>query len=80
MYINFLENTIKPYIHKLRVSQGSVVKNQPANAGDTGSIPGLEESLDKEMATHSNFLDWKIPWTYKPVGYHPWDCRRVRQD
>ena len=54
MYINFLENTIKPYIHKLRVSQGSVVKNQPANAGDASSIPGSGRSLEKEMATHSS--------------------------
>ena len=32
---------------------GSVVKRPPANAGDTGSIPGSEGSLEKEMATHS---------------------------
>jgi len=31
---------------------GSVVKNLPASAGDTGLIPGLEDSLEEEMATH----------------------------
>ena len=41
----------------------SVVKNLPANAGDTGSIPGLEDLLGQGMATHSSFLAWKIPWT-----------------
>ena len=42
---------------------GSVVKNPPANAGDTGSIPGSGRSPEKELATHSNILAWEIPWT-----------------
>ena len=33
------------------------------NAGDLGSIPGLGDPLEKEMGTHSNILNWKIPWT-----------------
>ena len=45
---------------------GSVVKNPPANAGDTGLIPGLEDPLEKELATHSSILAWKIPWTEEP--------------
>ena len=24
------------------------------------------------MATHSSILGWRIPWTEKPVDYHPW--------
>ena len=35
---------------------GSVVKNLPANAKDTGLIPGSEISLEKRMATHSSIL------------------------
>ena len=27
---------------------------------------GWEDLLEKEMATHSNILAWKIPWTEKP--------------
>ena len=38
---------------------GSVVKNMPANKGDMGSIPGQEDPLEKEMATHSSVLAWK---------------------
>ena len=38
---------------------GSVVENPLASAGDDGLIPGLE----KEMATRSIVLAWKIPWT-----------------
>ena len=27
---------------------------------------GLEDLLEKEMATHSSILDWRIPWTEEP--------------
>ena len=48
-----------------------VVKNLPANEGDTGDvvlIPGLGRSLEKEMAPHSSTLAWRIPWTEEPGG------------
>ena len=32
-----------------------------------GSL-GREDSLEKEMATHSSTLAWKIPWTEEPGG------------
>ena len=50
---------------------GTVVKNLPANAGDArdvGLIPGQEDPLEKEMATHSSTLAWKIPWTEETGG------------
>ena len=60
-----------------------MVKNSPANAGtaeDSGSIPGSEDPLEEEMATHANILAWKIPWTkelqsmgLQKVGY--WACK-----
>ena len=43
-----------------------MVKNLPANARDAGEadlIPGLEDPLEEQMATHSSILSWKIPWT-----------------
>ena len=40
---------------------GSVVKNLPANAGDT-------DPLEKEMAIHSSILAWEIPWTEESGG------------
>ena len=42
---------------------GSVIKTMPANAGDIrdwGSIPGLGQSPEKEMAAHSSVLVWEI--------------------
>ena len=50
-----------------------VVNNLPANAGDTrdtGSIPGLGTSLEKEMETYSSILAWKISQR-SLVGYSP---------
>ena len=29
---------------------------------------GQEDPLEKEMATHSSILDWRIPWTEEPGG------------
>ena len=43
------------------------------NVRDLGSIPGLEDSLEKEMATHSSTLALKIPWTEElGTGYYLW--------
>ena len=33
---------------------------------ETGSIPGSEDPLEEEMATHSSILAWRIPWTEEP--------------
>ena len=54
---------------------GSVVKNLPANAGDSGSIPRLGKSLVEEMATNSSILAWKIPWTEEPGRLSTWRSR-----
>ena len=54
-----------------------VVKNLPANTGDTGLIPGSGRPLEKEMAIHSSILAWRIPWTEETGGYSPQGCKRV---
>ena len=38
-------------------------KEFACNMGDLGSIPGLGRSPEKETATHSNILAWRIPLT-----------------
>ena len=43
-----------------------MVKNPPANAGDSGLIPGSGRCPG--MATHSSILAWRIPWTEDPGG------------
>ena len=44
----------------------SAGKESACNAGDLGSIPGLEDPLEKGMTTFSSILAWKIPWTEEP--------------
>ena len=41
-------------------------KESACNAEDPGSILGSGRSLEKGMATHSNILVWRIPWTEEP--------------
>jgi len=51
------------YIQICKVSDGSVVKNLPANAGDIGLIPESEGPPWKsKWQIHSSILAWKIPW------------------
>ena len=44
-----------------------VVKNLPANMGDSQETQvqflGQEDPLEKETATHSSILAWRIPWS-----------------
>ena len=39
-----------------------------------------EDPLEKEMATHSSILAWRIPWTEKPGGLQSTGSQRVRHD
>ena len=50
---------------------GSAGKESACNVGDLGLIPGLGRFLEKEKATHSSILAWRIPWTiqWQRVGH-----------
>ena len=48
---------------------GPVVKNPPANAGDSGRSQGWDDPLQKEMAIHSS-IAWEILWTEEPGGLY----------
>ena len=45
-----------------------------------GQSLGWEGPLEKEMATHSNILAWRIPWTEEPGGLQAMGSQRVRCD
>ena len=49
-----------------------MVKNLPAMQETQVQSVGQEDSLEKEMATHSSILAWRIPWTEELAGYSPW--------
>ena len=59
---------------------GSVVKNPLAMWETQVRSLDQEDPLEKEMATHSSILAWRIPWTDEPGGYRPWGSQRVKHD
>ena len=44
-----------------------LVKSPPAMQESLVQFLGREDPLEKEMATHSSILAWRIPWTEEPV-------------
>ena len=49
-----------------------IVKNLPAVQETRVGSLGQEEFLEKEMATHSSILAWRIRGQRTLVGYSPW--------
>ena len=56
------------------------VKNLPAVQKTRGRSLGWEDPLEKEMATHSSILAWKISWTEEPSGLQSMRLQRVGHD
>ena len=56
------------------------VKNLSAMQETWVRAPAQEDSLDKEMATHSTILAWKIPWTEEPGELQYLGSKRARHD
>ena len=73
-----------PVFSPFRVSQVAlVIKSLSANAGDirdTGSIPRSGNPLKEGMATHSDILGWRIPWTEEPGGLQSIKFQSIRQN
>ena len=64
----------------LRSKESSCSEETTYKAKDVGSVPGLGRSPEKEMATHSSILGWKIPWTEEPGGLQATGSLRARHD
>ena len=56
------------------------VKNSPAMLETWVWSLGQEDPLEKEMATHSSMLVWRIPWTEEPGGLQSMGSQRVGHD
>ena len=52
-----------------------MVQNMPAMQESRVHSLGQEDSLEKERATHSNILAWRILWTEKPGGLQSMGCK-----
>ena len=82
MYTDHLESStnsqvlIQQISKCLRLPGGSDGKESPA-AQET---MGREDPPEKGLATHSDILAWRIPWTEDPSGLQSVGSRRVRQD
>ena len=59
---------------------GSVVKNTPAMQETWVQSLSQEDPLEKEMATHSSILAWRIPWTEEPGELQSTGSQRVGHD
>ena len=55
-------------------------KNLPAMQETWVQSLGQEDPLEKEKATHSSILAWKIPWLEEPDRFQPMGSQRVRHD
>ena len=55
-----------------------MVKHLPAMRETWVQSLCWEDPLEKETATLSSTLAWKIPWMEEPVvGYNPWGCKEL---
>ena len=63
-----------------------VLKNPPANAGDSGDVGSIPESgrcpgIGNGIGNNrSSILAWKIPWTEEPGGLQSMGSQRVGHD
>ena len=57
-----------------------MVKHLPAMQEAWVQSLGREDPLEKEMATHSSTLAWKIPWTEEPGRLQSMGSQRVGHD
>ena len=55
-------------------------KNLPAVQEAWVQSLGQENPLEKEMATHSSILTWRIPWTEEPGGLQSMGSQKARHD
>ena len=73
-------SSIFVFVFWVKILCGSDGKEPACNVRDSGSNPGLEDPLEKEMATHASILAWRIPRMEEPAGLWSMGSQRVRHD
>ena len=83
-------NTVSKLIKNLILSSTYVVLRTSLVAQVVKHLPTMcetwvqplsqEDPLEKEMATHSTILAWKIPWAEEPCGLQSMGSQRIRHD
>ena len=69
--------SIRPKAHQWASLVAQMVKNLPALLESWVRSLVWEDPLEKEMATHSSILAWRIPWTDEPGGLQSTGSQRV---
>ena len=84
MYPDQDADTISSFKWDLQLRRASLVaqmvKNPPATWESWAWSLGLEDPLEEEMATHSNILAWRIPWTEEPGRLQSMGLQRVKDN
>ena len=75
-----MEHTRSMILQHSLVAQRLEVKASACNMGDLGRSLGWEDPLEKEMATHSNILAWRMPWMEEPGRLQSTGSQRVVYD
>ena len=71
---------VKRYIATKYFLVARTVKNLPAIRETWVQSLGWEDPLEKEMATRSSILAWRIPWTEEPGGLQSMGSQRIGHD
>ena len=68
------------WLGKMAFLVAQMVKHLPTMLETRVQSMGREDPLEKEMATYSSTLAWKIPWSEEPGRLQPMGSQRVRHD
>ena len=67
------------FLYELASLVAQVVNNPPPMQETQVQSLGLEDPLEKGIATHRSILAWRIPWIEEP-GCSPWGHKKVGHD
>ena len=84
-HYNHLDSASEMPIKVMQMKTGAslmaqMVKRLPTMRKTRVRSLGWEDPLEKEMATHSSILAWKIPWTEEPGRLQSMGLQRVGHD
>ena len=76
-----LWDTVKAVLRGTFIAIQAYLKKQEKSQINNLTLSlGQKDPLEKEMATHSSTLAWKIPWVEEPGGLQSMGSLRVRHD
>ena len=70
-------SALNHYLRNMSSLVAQMIKNPPAMQQTQVQSLGLEDPLEKEVATHSSILAWIIPWTEEPDELQSMGSQRV---